>query len=402
MKNLLARSLLILGALFIMGCNAGGGSSVSPPADVKVVAGDGGATVSWTMQSGVEYWVFSAATTNLTPGNWASQLQPKVIRNAVSPQIVSGLTDGVTYSFTINGRSGGGPGGDGSPSISIVPRVAGTTWAVGAPLASTSLKAVGYVLLTSPGLFVTVGAAGTMFASIDAINWTTVTSGVTTDLNGIVYGGGKFVAVGAGGVIISSVDATTWTALTSPTANDLNAMALGSNGIVAVGANGTIIRSNDGGNSWSTAGTGATTNNLYGVSFVNAQYVAVGAKGTVLTSFDGDSWTVPTTSTTQDLKGATFSLGVGFVVVGAAGTIITSLDGTTWTTVPPVTSNSLNSIALGGVLTAVGDNGTILNSADGVNWDIVASGTTSNLNAVLFALIGYSAVGAGGVNLSSF
>ena len=67
-----------------------------------------------------------------------------------------------------------------------------------------------------------------------------------------------------------------------------------------------------------------------------------------------------------------------------------------------MTTNSLNSITLGSLYTAVGDNGTILTSSDGVDWQIISSGTTNNLNAVLFALIGYAVVGAGGVNLTSF
>lgn len=403
MKKFLTRSLLILGALLVTACNVGGGKSANPPTDVRVVAGDGGATVTWTMESGVEYWVFSAAASSIDTGNWSTLPQAKVVRNATSPQIVSGLTNGTTYSFTVNGRTSGGPGGNGSPSTSIVPRVAGLSWTPGAPLASSNLKGLSYILLTSPGLlFVTVGAAGTAFASSDAINWTAVTSGVTTDLNGVAYGGGKFAAVGVGGVIVNSADATTWATMSSGTTNDLNAIALGGNGLVAVGANGTILRSSDGGNSWGLQASG-TTNDLYGVTYVNAQYIAVGAGGTVLYSADGNSWAISATPAgTADLKGVAYSLGVLYVAVGAAGTMISSPDLVTWTTIAPVTTNSLNSIALGGQYVAVGDNGTILTSSDGVNWPIIPSGTTNNLNAVLFALIGYSAVGVGGVNLTSY
>lgn len=402
MKKFLARSLLVLSALFATACNVGGGSSVSPPTDVKVVAGDGGATVSWTMESGVEYWVFSAAASSISSDNWSTLPQAKVARNATSPQIVTGLVNGTTYSFTVNGRSSGGPGGSGSPSISVVPRLSGLSWTLGTPLASSNLKGLGFIALTFPGLFVTVGAGGTAFGSPDAINWTAVTSGVTTDLNAVTYGGGKFAAVGTGGVIINSIDATTWATVTSGTTNDLYAIAVGSGGLVAVGANGTILRSSDGGNGWSAPGSG-TTNHLYGVSFANSQYVAVGANGTVLTSTDGDSWTVHTTPATQDLKSVTYSVGnLLYVAVGAAGTMLSSPDAITWTAITPVTANSLNGISFGNQYTAVGDNGTILASTDGVNWQVVPSGTTNNLNAVLFGLVGYAAVGAGGVNLSSY
>ncbi len=402
MMKFLARSLLVLGALFATGCNVGGGKSSSAPPDVKVVAGDGGATVSWTMESGVEYWVFSAAASSISPESWASLPQARVVRNATSPQIVAGLTNGTTYSFTVNGRRSGGPGGAGSPSISIVPRLAGLQWSQGLPLASSNLKGIGFVFLTSPGTLVTVGAAGTAFASNDAINWTAVNSGVTTDLNAVAYGGGKFVAVGTGGVAINSVDAATWSTSSSGTTNDLNALAVGGNGVVAVGAGGTILRTVDGGANWSVEGSGTTTN-LYGATYGNGKYVAVGAAGTVLTSVDGNSWTLGTATGTQDLKSVAYSIKLLlFVAVGNGGVMYSSPDAITWTAITPVTTNALNGITFGNQFTAVGANGTIVASTDAVNWQIVPSGTTANLNAVLFALVGYSAVGAGGVNLSSY
>jgi hypothetical protein len=402
MKKFLTRSLLVLGALFATACNVGGGSSVDPPTDVKVLVGDGGVTVSWTMNSGVEYWVFSAAADSISTDNWSTLPQAKVVRNAASPQIVTGLINGTTYSFTVNGRSSGGPGGPGSTSISVVPRLAGLAWTAGTPLASSNLKGLGFIALTFPGQFVTVGAGGTAFTSPDAINWATVTTGVTTDLNAVAFGGGNFVAVGAGGVIVNSADASTWTTQTSGTTNDLYGVALGSAGLVAVGANGTVLRSTDGGNNWSVQ-TSGTANHLYGVTFANLQYVAVGAQGTVLTSADGGIWTVATAGTGQDLRGVAYSaIGLLHVAVGAAGTMLSSPDAITWTAIAPVTANTLNGVAFGNQFTAVGDNGTILASTDGLNWQIVPSGTTSNLNAVLFGLVGYATVGVGGVNLTSY
>lgn len=403
MKKFLARSLVVLGALFATACNVGGGgSSVNAPSDVKVVAGDGGVTVSWTMESGVEYWVFSAAASSISTDNWSTLPQARVVRNATSPQIITGLTNGTTYSFTVNGRTSGGPGGPGSPSISVVPRLSGLAWTAGTPLASSNLKGLGFFASTYPGLFVTVGTAGSAFAGPDAINWTPVTTGVTTDLNAVAYGGGKFVAVGTGGAMVTSLDATTWTTGTSGTANDLYAIALGNGGLVAVGASGTILRSGDGGSTWTIQSSG-TTNHLYGVNWVNLQYVAVGANGTVLTSADGAAWTVGTTPTVESLRGVAYSPSVLlYVAVGTAGAMISSPDAVTWTSIPPVTLNQLNGISFGNQFTAVGDNGIIVSSTDGVNWQIVPSGTTSNLNAVLFGLVGYSAVGNGGVNLSSY
>ena len=403
MKSFIVRSLLLLGALLVNACNGvGGGSSASPPGDVKVIPGDGGATVTWTMQPGVEYWLFSAASPTITPETWASLVQPKVVRNAVSPQIVTGLTNGTTYSITINGRSSGGPGGSGSPSIAVVPRLAGLAWTLGAPLVSTDLRGLGFASINYPGIFVTVGAGGTAFISADAITWTAVSTGVTTTLNAEAYGGGKHVAVGAGGTIINSLDAQTWATVTSPTTNDLNSVILGPNGLVAVGNNGTILRSSDGGNGWNS-GTSGTTNNLYGIATTGTVYIAVGANGTILTSKDGDSWTAATSSTTQDLRSVAYSVTRTLAVaVGAKGTIVTSADLATWASVTPVTTNNLNGISVGNQFTVAGDAGTIVVSSDGVVWTPVPSGTTAKLNATIFGLLGYSIVGVGGVNLSSY
>ncbi|MEP6702067.1 MAG: hypothetical protein ABJB04_03690 [Betaproteobacteria bacterium] len=400
MKRLIACSLLVLGALVAAACNVGGGGSPPDvPTNVKVVPGDSGVTVSWDMQSGIEYWVFSAAAPSISTSNWTTLPQARVFRGATSPQIIAGLTNGTLYSFTVNGRQNSGAGGGGSPSISAVPRLSGQSWSVGSPLASASLNAETFLGLTIPGLFSTVGAGGTVFTSTDAVSWTPIASGTTADLNGITFGQGRYVAVGKGGAMIASVDAATWSALMSGTTSDLNAVATGTSGLVAVGANGTIVRSTDGGN-WSVV-TSGTTQNLYGVAFANGVFYAVGAQGTMLSSGDGNTWTAIASGTTADLRSFAWN-GITFVAVGTAGTIITSTDGATWKVIAPVTANNLNSITAGSQFVIVGAGGTILTSVDAISWVVVPSGTSADLNAVLFGLTGFSAVGVGGVNLTSF
>ena len=409
MMNLFVRVLLLAGALFIAGCGGGGsggifssGSSASPPPDVKVTPGDSGATVTWTMEPGVEYWVFSAATSSLTTQNWSLQPQAKVIRNATSPTIISSLVNGSTYSITVNGRKDGGPGGAGSPSISFVPRLAGINWTLGKPLAAAELRGLSFAALIFPGIYVTVGSSGSAFISSDAITWTAVTTGVTSQLNASAYGGGRHVAVGVGGVSVNSLDAVTWTTPTNPTTSDLNGIALSGNGLVAVGNGGVILRTGDGGVSWSTA-TSGTTQNLYGVAALGTSYIVVGANGTILTSNDGVSWTAQVSGTTKTLRSVVQSLTLPLVVaVGDDGTILTSPDAITWTPATSRVTVNLNSITLGGQFTAVGDLGTILISTDGKNWNQAVSNTTARLNAVVFGLLGYGAVGVGGVNLSSY
>ena len=58
---------------------------------------------------------------------------------------------------------------------------------------------------------------------------------------------GLFIAVGASGTLLTSSNGTTWTAQTSGTSNYLRAVAYdGSSTLVAVGYSGTILTSSDG------------------------------------------------------------------------------------------------------------------------------------------------------------
>jgi hypothetical protein len=401
MKRLIAWSLLALAALVVVACNgiSAGGPKPDAPTNVQVTTGDSSAVVSWDMKDGIEYWVFVAQAPSISTDTWTTLPEARVFRNAVSPQIVAGLGNGKVYSFTVNGRQDSGPGGPGSPSISVTPRAAGLTWNAGTPLATSSLNGLNYLSLTVPGLFTTVGNGGVIFQSSDAVSWTPVTSGVTTDLNAITYGGGRFIVVGKGGLVLSSTDNVTYTSNTSGTTNDLLSVGVGLNGLVAVGANGTIVHSTDG-SSWTVVASG-TTQTLYGVIYANTAWYAVGAGGTLLTSADGDIWTALTSGTTADLHAYGWN-GTTSVAVGSGGTIISSTDGTTWTAVTKVTTSDLRALTAGSQFMAVGAGGTIISSVDATNWSVVSSPTTADLNAVLFGLTGFSAVGVGGVNLTSF
>jgi len=93
------------------------------------------------------------------------------------------------------------------------------------------------------GLFVAVGANGTITTSTDGITWTARTAGVSTNaLTCVVYANSLWVAVGFGanggtGGITTSTDGTTWTKRTTPTtsATQLNSVAYGGGYWVAVG-----------------------------------------------------------------------------------------------------------------------------------------------------------------------
>jgi hypothetical protein len=408
MRRPLVLVAAILAGLLVAGCGSSG-SSADAPANVVAVAGDGIVTVTWPTVSGVDYWLFYAPSPSISTSNWTTILGSLSVLGAVSPYVATGLTNGAVYSFTLNGRTnnGGtlGPGGPGTPSVSAIPRLAGTAtaslpapWTAGAALGANDLRGV-----TWGTVFVAVGANGAMYSSIDGTTWTALNSSVASNLNAAVYRG-VYLAAGDGGAMLYSTDAITWTPQTTGTANNLNAIATNSGLFVAVGAKGTIVTSGDG-ITWAAAANSATANDLYAVTaYGNSLWIAVGANGTLVTSTDGSTWTAVASKTALDLKGVAVSVSTAtnaalFVAVGANGTLITSLDAATWTAQTAIGTNKLSAVTYGTQFIAVGANGSIFTSIDGTTWAGQPSTTNSNLNAIVHAPHSYSVVGAAAVNL---
>jgi len=423
--------MVAVAAMFQTGCGSSG-SPAPAPGNVNVVAGDTNVTVSWDAQPGVEYWVYKAIGSNITPQNCISMQECKTLMGVSSPMVFPGLTNGTTYSFTINGRTGGGKGGPGTSSISATPRLAGglagTAWSAGTPLSSGSPLATQNLRGVAYGsVFIAAGDNGALFSSSDGISWTALTHPLpTANLYAASYYGGKYLVVGAGGLILLSTDAITWTQQTSGTTNNLYAISnFGVGGFVATGANGTILTSSDG-VSWATR-TSNTTNALYGITYGNGRYVAVGAAsttGTLLTSVDGGiTWQAVALLPVSDLKGVAYGApqlaydstytsqnlpAARFVAVGANGTVVKSLDGgATWTSQTLASPTQLNTITFGHQFIAADNVGNLFSSTDGSVWPLAQSSVTP-LYAVAPAqyVSGqyggryvYSVVGASGVNM---
>lgn len=437
MKRFFTFSLVAVAAALLQGCFFGsGGSSAPPPNNVVATAKDSRVVLTWDMVPGVQYWIWESTVPGVTPQNCSSSISCYTAINVTSPATISTyisgtstpLANGTTYYYSINGRTGGGPGGTGSPAVAATPRLAGGTgtWSVGTALAATTLNGVAY-----GGAFVAVGAAagtGALFSSADGKTWSVSSSNPTTatSFNAIIYDGlhPAYLSVGQGGTVIAS--SNVWTQQTSGTLSDLFAVTSNGAGFyIATGASGTIITSTSGTwGTWAAATTNpalATGKTLYGVTYglsnnITPVFVAVGQTGTVLYSYDGANWSAAASVTTNDLKGIRYggldASGYGiFVAVGAGGTVLTSRDGVTWTnqtlTGIPTTS-ALNSItyAAGRRFLAVGADGNIYYSEYGngaATWTAVTPPVTTNpLNAITTGgLYDYSAVGAAGVNLYS-
>ena len=409
LMNKLSLLLATFAVTLLAGCGgADGGNPADPPADFRVIPGDGSAIITWTPEPEVEYWLFYGVGPDITTTNWAPR-GGVALTNVLPPRIVTGLVNGQTYSFTINARKNRGPGGPGAPTQNIVPQVAGANWAPGAPLGTQTLHGLSAGGLASGFSVVAVGDAGVIFTSLNAGPFIARTNPLNLNLYGSVYGLAGFVAVGENGTILLSPNGSDWTQQTSGTTARLNGGVSNTGAqYVVVGAGGTIVTSG-GGSTWNTPGSG-TTNDLHAATWGNNRFVAVGAAGTILYGTSGSDWFTGPTLTERTLRGAAYGsiLASGsvtptnlYVAVGDAGAVLTSPDAETWSLLPSFTTKNLRAVVFGGRFVAVGEDGAIFTSQDGTTWEERASNTGADLNAVARTLSGYTAVGEGGANVST-
>ncbi|MEI8029480.1 MAG: hypothetical protein WCH35_06855 [Comamonadaceae bacterium] len=409
-----------------------GGDAAAPPTNVVVVAGESSVTVSWDMAGGVENWLFFGPTSTVPTSitameKWIGQYGGGTVLNVTSPYIVSGLANGVSYSFSLNGRTNGGPGGPGSTPVTATPRIAGSSWSAGTAISGANdLRAVAYgatiatTTTAAVASYVAAGSTGAMYSSHDGAIWSAISyaSNINT-LNGASYLAGFYTLVGDNGVILRSSDLATWTTPTSnpATGRKLNAIASNySNLSVAVGASGTIIYSADG-VTWTAASNSATTSDLYAVTYTTfnvgtytaGTWTAVGAGGTLVQSPDAITWTLVPSVTSNDLHGIAYGASISsasvvtpiFVAVGSSGAVLTSNNGISWTAQTLPGTSNLNAVAFGAQFVTVGAGGNIFYSTDGVTWATASTTPTSSsdLLAVTHGLNAYSAVGVAGTNL---
>lgn len=220
----------------------------------------------------------------------------------------------------------------------------GVVWAVGNPANSSSSANPNNHALRSlthaASTFFAVGDAGTILSGTDGITWTARTSGTTSNLNGVTYGG-IYVAAGDGGTILTSADGATWTSHVSGTANLRQVSSIGST-YVAVGDSGAVSTSTDGGTTW-TAQTLTGAPNLVGVAansqhatldsigytftstaiVANSLFVAVDSSGNAYTSADGVIWSGAISTGATSLN-TLVSSGFGYVAGGNSGATATS------------------------------------------------------------------------------
>lgn len=407
-KKLASLAAALAASLLLSACGGSNGSPAGAPADFRVQVGDSSVTATWTAEPDVSYWIFYGPGANITTNNWVTS-GGKVLTNVTSPTVITGLINGNTYSFTINGRKSGGPGGEGAPTQVAVPRLAGTNWTVGTTLGTGRLYGVASGPLLTGYATVAVGEGGVIYQTVGG-NATAPATNPTApnDLYSVAFGVAGFVAVGANGTIVQSGDAVNWTTRSSGTSRPLYAVAPVTGGYIAVGGGGTILTSSDA-QTWTVQASG-TSADLYGAVGGLSYYAAVGAGGAIVTSADGTTWTTRPSGTTRALRGITIGSFTAtgattatnvYAAVGDGGTLVTGPDGLAWTLRTPLGAADLSAVRYGGQFVAVGKGGVIYTSPDGTTWTAQVSGTTADLLALTRTLTGYTVTGASGTTLFS-
>ncbi|MBC7919302.1 MAG: hypothetical protein H7Y28_15985 [Rhodoferax sp.] len=417
LQSLKVIASLLVAAAITVGC--GGGSPAPAPTGLTAVASESTVTLTWDTTPGVEYWVFYAPTAfapkdNSNMSRWFNLLGGAVLLNVRPPYTIAGLANANSYSFTVNGRTGGGPGGPAATTVSATPRLAGGTWTAGTTISTQDFRGLAY-----GGSYIAVGTGGAIASSADATTWTNVTSPSTQSLNGVAYfpsnvttdgittATANYIAVGDAGTVLTTTGTAAWTSKTSGTAKNLYAVA--SNGLglsVAVGADGTIITSSDT-TTWKPATSSGTTNDLRAVSSISGTWYAAGTNGTLVKSTDGLTWTSVATGSAANFYGITYgaststTAAVAFVLVGSGGTVLTSADAVTWTSQVLPGTSKLNAVVYGSQFVTVGDGGKIFTSTDAVTWTAVVTNNTSNLLTLARGSYTYATAGVAGTNLTS-
>jgi len=475
MDAIVTNRLAILSTITVLGlcgCLGNSGGPTAPPTGVQTYSGDGAVSITWDDDPSIQYWVFFAQDPTLTTLNWTTLLFGGVLVNATSPAILCNQINNPSPTnlfppifFTVNGRTGGAPGGAGSALVSAAPRAAGgplSPWIVGpsipAPMTGLGYGAVtpcGYAGRPPSGIFVAVGPAGTIYSASVAptvagpldssqgnqtMTWIqgNVPPGFSQDLVAVAAYAGPpnpaapvliFVAVGANGTILRSVDGRNWEQISRvPSSNNLNAVAWGGSNFVAVGEGGVVLISPDGLN-WTTSqqAAAASSSTLNAIRCVGADCVAVGTSGaTIWTSNGGSDWTLYTHGANNwtgivygnddanadppvvNQSGGTLTVSRAaqaintWVVVDSLGNYAYTSTAGGWTDgITPIAS-SVVAIEYTTRFVALDAAGNAYASENAVTWTSLGSSNLSSPTAMRSNGQGYVALDASGANASSF
>lgn len=255
------------------------------------------------------------------------------------------------------------------------------------------------ITFNTQGQSVIVGDAGDIYWSNDRLTWAIVYS--SSRFDAVLYKNGIYVAVGTGGKICISLDGINWTPQTSGITDDLEDVHFANGLWVVVGNNGAILTSPNG-ITW-TAQTSGVSDHLYSVIYTQGKFVVVGGdlglpRGIVLTSSNGISWSLVFIEN-LDVRFNSVTSGNGILITtGKNGRIYkaTAPDGPwTYIATPVVVTNlwvnynDYQFVLVGGPSTT----GTLYTSDDGITWTVQNARTTGWLEYVEFYNNKWYAVG---------
>lgn len=181
------------------------------------------------------------------------------------------------------------------------------------------------------GFYIATGDSGTVLRSADTLTWSSITSGVNTNLQGVSYGDGGFVVVGAssssqGGTILKSTNGQTWinTSAGAGTIQGFFHLEYLNDRFVTSGYHTKLRYSTDQGDSFNTHQS--DSERTPGLAYGNGVYFAAGWDQSNsnahinLLSTDGETWSNLTTSAQVDRNSAIFYQNT-FITVGDSGNI---------------------------------------------------------------------------------
>ncbi|MBK1645944.1 hypothetical protein CKO25_15060 [Thiocapsa imhoffii] len=280
------------------------------------------------------------------------------------------------------------------------------------------------------GVFVAVGAYGTILTSLDGIQWTLAVSGTRRDLNQVIWTGSQFVVVGRQGAILTSPDGQSWTERLSSVQGDLQSVAWNGERFVATGGLGkfyhegepnqyeTLIVTSEDGRHW-TLQPNDNSVLLMDVIWGHGLWIAVGQaarnqfspapRSSFFVSQDGLTWS-EVASFGAALKRLAWN-GERYLAVGwgpddpAARTdssvTLTSADGVHWSVASRSPGIFLDLHWTGDLFVVTGRDGLVATSSNGQAWIEQQTGVTESLDGLAWNQERFVAVGGAGMLLTS-
>ncbi|MCB0879852.1 MAG: hypothetical protein KDC46_12840 [Thermoleophilia bacterium] len=221
---------------------------------------------------------------------------------------------------------------------------------------------------------VSVGGSGAAYRTTNkGGSWTSMPTGVTTNLYDVTYASSQVVwAVGEGGVIIRSTDGgLTWTTQHSTGPALRSVTAVDEQAAWAVGDSGTVLATTNGGATWvaQVSGTSQDLVNVAAISRTKAVFLGGGPR--IRRTVDGGAtWVAPTTGPNDVWEGLVAQVSGTYYAASYFGRVYRSTDsGDSWTQVGQGSGEDVDLDIAGNTLVMAGFHGNTRRSIDGgVTW----------------------------------